>query len=195
MREDGLEEAIRAAGGIGVLARALGISQPAVSNWQRIPAERVLAVEALTGVRAGAAARPLPECDERSPTRPRRDEIDLLRSHEYGLLRCCSGARRRRTCWRASPSLQGRREPARPRPYRARRGGRRGRPGRGLAGVLRPVRRRRRGASSCPTRSYYLTGFLHERPLARVREDLARLGIERVEASASRRTTSPSCAR
>jgi TorA maturation chaperone TorD len=30
-----------------------------------------------------------------------------------------------------------------------------------------------------PYASYYLTGFLHERPLARVREDLARLGIER----------------
>ena len=30
-----------------------------------------------------------------------------------------------------------------------------------------------------PYGSYYLTGFLHERPLARVREDMARLGIER----------------
>lgn len=34
-----------------------------------------------------------------------------------------------------------------------------------------------------PYASYYLTGFLHERPLARVREDFARLGIERVESS------------
>ena len=31
-----------------------------------------------------------------------------------------------------------------------------------------------------PYGSYYLTGFLNERPLARVRADLARLGIERV---------------
>jgi TorA maturation chaperone TorD len=30
-----------------------------------------------------------------------------------------------------------------------------------------------------PYGSYYLTGFLHERPLARLRDDLARLGIER----------------
>ena len=30
-----------------------------------------------------------------------------------------------------------------------------------------------------PYGSYYQTGFLHERPLARVREDLATLGIER----------------
>jgi TorA maturation chaperone TorD len=32
-----------------------------------------------------------------------------------------------------------------------------------------------------PYASYYLTGFLHERPLARVREDLARIGVARVE--------------
>ncbi len=33
-----------------------------------------------------------------------------------------------------------------------------------------------------PYASYYLTGFLNERPLARVREDLSHLGIERGEA-------------
>ena len=32
-----------------------------------------------------------------------------------------------------------------------------------------------------PYASYYLTGFLNERPLARVREDLNALGIERAE--------------
>jgi TorA maturation chaperone TorD len=32
-----------------------------------------------------------------------------------------------------------------------------------------------------PYASYYLTGFLHERPLADLRGDLARLGIERAE--------------
>ena len=32
-----------------------------------------------------------------------------------------------------------------------------------------------------PYASYYLTGFLHERPLARLRGDLAPLGIERAE--------------
>jgi TorA maturation chaperone TorD len=35
-----------------------------------------------------------------------------------------------------------------------------------------------------PYGSYYLTGFLHERPLARLREDLARLGIERAAGQA-----------
>jgi len=33
-----------------------------------------------------------------------------------------------------------------------------------------------------PYGSYYLTGFLHERPLARLRADLQRLGIERSDA-------------
>ncbi len=32
-----------------------------------------------------------------------------------------------------------------------------------------------------PYGSYYLTGFLHERPLARLRDDLGKLGIERIE--------------
>jgi TorA maturation chaperone TorD len=32
-----------------------------------------------------------------------------------------------------------------------------------------------------PYGSYYLTGFLHERPLARLRDDLIKLGIERTE--------------
>src|SRR6266550_1948229 len=35
-----------------------------------------------------------------------------------------------------------------------------------------------------PYGSYYLTGFLHGRPLARLREDLVRLGIERAAGQA-----------
>jgi len=50
MRDTGLDEAIRAAGGVGALARKVGISQPSVSNWNRVPAERVVAVEAATGI-------------------------------------------------------------------------------------------------------------------------------------------------
>ena len=48
MREDGLEEAIKAAGGVAALARALGIAQPSVSAWSRVPAERVIAIETAT---------------------------------------------------------------------------------------------------------------------------------------------------
>ena len=84
MREGGLEDAIRAAGGIGALARRLGISQPSVSNWQRVPAERVVAVEALTGV-PRASLRPdlygMPDAEAAGV-----DEIDRPRAHEYGLL-------------------------------------------------------------------------------------------------------------
>jgi TorA maturation chaperone TorD len=35
-----------------------------------------------------------------------------------------------------------------------------------------------------PYGSYYLSGFLHDRPLARLREDLMRLGLERVTSQA-----------
>ena len=38
MRDAGLEQAIRAAGGVASLARAIGIAQPSVSAWSRIPA-------------------------------------------------------------------------------------------------------------------------------------------------------------
>jgi DNA-binding transcriptional regulator YdaS (Cro superfamily) len=48
VRDAGLELAIKAAGGVASLARGIGIAQPSVSAWSRIPAERVLAVEALT---------------------------------------------------------------------------------------------------------------------------------------------------
>ena len=50
MRDQGLSEAIRAAGSVSELARQIVISQPSVSNWIRIPAERVISVEAATGV-------------------------------------------------------------------------------------------------------------------------------------------------
>jgi DNA-binding transcriptional regulator YdaS (Cro superfamily) len=45
-----LQEAIRTAGGLHALGRKLGISHQAVSQWRRVPAERVLDVERLTGI-------------------------------------------------------------------------------------------------------------------------------------------------
>ena len=51
MSDPGLDEAIRADGGTTELARRIGISQPSVSNWSRVPTERVLSVEAATGLR------------------------------------------------------------------------------------------------------------------------------------------------
>ena len=177
MREIGLDEAIRAAGGIGALARGLGISQPAVSNWHKIPAERVLAVEALTGVSRSLLR---PDLYPDAEPAPAVDEIDLLRSQEYGLLALLFGRAPTASVLARLAELKGDASPL-------------GLAHIGLAqaaasvdpdavsreyfdlfvGVVR--------GELVPYGSYYLTGFLHERPLARVREDLERLGIERVE--------------
>ena len=51
-------------------------------------------------------------------------------------------------------------------------------------------------ANCCPSASYYLTGFLNERPLSRLRDDLTALGIERVENNFEPRgSLRPRCAR
>lgn len=50
MRDAGLTAAITAIGSVTALAKALGISSPAISQWSRVPSERVIAVEAATGV-------------------------------------------------------------------------------------------------------------------------------------------------
>ena len=81
MRDAGLDRAIEAAGGVAELARQIGIAQPSVSNWNRVPAQRVIAVEAATGV--------LREClrpDLYSVVTPEDgvvDPIDMARSREY----------------------------------------------------------------------------------------------------------------
>src|SRR5271169_6392711 len=81
MTDRGLQEAIRAGGGVTEVARRIGISQPSVSNWSRVPAERVLSVEAATGV-ARAILRP--DLYGEQPGQP--DEVDAARSQEYALL-------------------------------------------------------------------------------------------------------------
>jgi TorA maturation chaperone TorD len=180
MREGGLDEAIRAAGGIGALARGLGISQPAVSNWQKTPAERVLAVEALTGVPRTVLRPDLYPMSRNDSGEPEADEVDLLRSHEYGLLAILFGRAPAKDVLAHLSGLKGDASPL------------------GLAHIrlAEAAAEMDAGAVSreyfdlfigvargelLPYGSYYLTGFLHERPLARVRDDMARLGIERVD--------------
>ncbi len=51
MRDTALARAIDEAGGVAKLAAALKISSQAVSQWRRVPAERVLEVERATGGR------------------------------------------------------------------------------------------------------------------------------------------------
>jgi DNA-binding transcriptional regulator YdaS (Cro superfamily) len=45
-----IEMACDKAGGMRALARELGINYQAIQTWKRIPAERVLAVETITGI-------------------------------------------------------------------------------------------------------------------------------------------------
>ncbi|MDX2144475.1 MAG: pyruvate, phosphate dikinase [Rhodospirillaceae bacterium] len=48
MRDSALDHAISEAGGVAALARAINVTSQAISQWDRVPAERVLAVEAAT---------------------------------------------------------------------------------------------------------------------------------------------------
>lgn len=47
---DALGEAVQKAGGVCALARALGVKHPSVIKWRRVPANRVLDVERISGV-------------------------------------------------------------------------------------------------------------------------------------------------
>jgi TorA maturation chaperone TorD len=157
------------------LARRLGISQPSVSNWTRVPADRVVAVEQATGIPRGKLRPDLYREGEVSG-----DDVDLARAQEYALL---AGLLSREPSAELLTRISGLR--ADPSPL-------------GLlhaeladaAQRLRPDDVQREyfdlfigiGCGELlPYASYYLTGFLHERPLARLREDLAAIGIERVE--------------
>jgi TorA maturation chaperone TorD len=174
MRDIGLEEAIRAAGGITELARRIGISQPSVSNWDRVPAERVLAVESATMV-GRAILRPDLYGESPSTT---LDEVDQARAQEYALLSILLARTPDAALLKTLTQLRGDPTPL------------------GIAHIelaeaatqtnQQAVEREffnlfigvGRG-ELLPYGSYYLTGFLHERPLARLREDLMSIGIER----------------
>jgi len=168
----GLEEAIRAAGGITELARRIGISQPSVSNWSRVPAERVLSVEAVTGV-------------DRAVLRPdlyamQSDDVDAARAREYALLANLlmsapdAALLRRLAKLRDDGTPLGATHAA-----LAQAAGNASAEeiGREFFDLFVGVGR----GEILPYGSYYLTGFLNERPLGRLRKDLRALGIERVE--------------
>ncbi len=179
MREQGLEEAIRAAGGIGALARSLGLSQPSVSNWRRVPSERVVAVEAATGVPRHTLRPDLYRAEFQSlnddlPV----DEVDQARADLYDLLAALLGRAPEEAVLANVAKLKGETTEL------------------GLATMALADLAERMEARAVsreyfnlfigvgrgellPYGSFYLTGFLHERPLAAVRDDLQRLGIER----------------
>ena len=176
MRDSGLDEAIRVAGGVGALAKKIGIAQPSVSNWSHIPAERVLAVEAVTGVDRAMLRPDL--YAEHPGAAGGVDEVDAARAQEYALLSVLLVRAPDQRLLERLARLRGDASSL------------------GLAHAALAEAADRTNAERVereyfdlfiglgrgellPYGSYYLTGFLHERPLARLREHLARLGIER----------------
>ena len=181
-RDPGVEEAVRAMGGVGALARGLGISQPSVSSWRRIPAARVLEVEALTGIPRAVLRPDLYAGPDGNAVEA--DDVDLARSIEYALLASlllrapdAEALRRLSHLQAAGTTLL---DLAHIDLARA-----------AASASAEAVKREHfdlfvgigRG-EIVPYGSYYLTGFLNERPLARLREDMKRLGIERVDGHA-----------
>lgn len=177
MRDSGLDRAIQMAGGVAALARQLGIRQPSVSNWNRVPAERVAAVEAATGV---SRVHLRPDLYSEFAVTDEVDDIDVGRAQEYALLATLLSqapsakmiAQLAKLCGDATPL-----------------GLAHAHLGEAASKTTAVVVEREyfdlfvglgRG-ELLPYASFYLTGFLNERPLSRLRQDLAALGIERVE--------------
>ncbi len=175
MADPGLEEAIRVAGGITELARRIGISQPSVSNWSRVPVARVLSVEAATGV-PRAILRP----DFYREQLGRRDEGEAARAQEYALLAVLLARAPDAALLERVAGLRGDATPL----GMAHAALAQGAGEASAEGVEREFFDLFIGVGRgelLPYGSYYLTGFLNERPLARLRADLRALGIERAE--------------
>jgi TorA maturation chaperone TorD len=178
MRDQGLTEAIRTAGGVSELARRLGISQPSVSNWNRIPAERVLDVEAATGIERVVLRPDLYAA--RNEVAGDISEIDSARAQEYALLAALLGRAPNADFLGRLAQLRGDASPlglAHADLAEAAVDANADKVEREFFNLFIGVGRGELLAYG----SYYLTGFLHERPLARLRQDLSELGIERAE--------------
>lgn len=179
MRDSGLDRAIQVAGGVAELARKIGIRQPSVSNWSRVPAERVAAVEAITGV---SRIHLRPDLYSEKAVANEVHEVDAGRAQEYALLA---------TLLSAPPSVKLLAQLAKLRGDASPLGLAHAHLGDAAANAV-PVAVEReyfdlfigvgRG-ELMPYASFYLTGFLNERPLSRLRGDMATLGIERVESN------------
>jgi TorA maturation chaperone TorD/DNA-binding transcriptional regulator YdaS (Cro superfamily) len=180
VRDAGLERAIDAVGGVAELARKIGIAQPSVSNWNSVPAQRVIAVESATGLSRKVLRPDL--YSEPAVTDDAVDPIDAARAREYTLLATLLASAPSAALLAQIAQLNVDTTPL-------------GRAHTTLAdaasiAVAGEVEREYfdlfiglgRG-ELLPYASYYLTGFLNERPLSRLRDDLAALGIERVENS------------
>lgn len=172
----GLDAAIAAAGGMDAFQSAMNVARRTVFLWkqQGVPAERVPEIEAATGVSRHALRPdlwPAPAAQAADPMREGRANLYALLGHLLGGV--------------PEPALLARLAalPADETPL-----------GRALAALGAAARAARPEALErefhdlfiglgrgelLPYASYYLTGFLHERPLAELRADLKRLGISR----------------
>jgi TorA maturation chaperone TorD len=178
MRDPGLEQVIQTAGGIRGLSRLLGISQPAISNWKRVPADRILQVESVTGVPRAVirpdlyGAAPMDETE--------LDPVEQARADEYALLSLLLWRAPSRDLLRRLSQLKGDASPLGMAHLQLGIAAAGTKPNEVESEYFRLFIGLGRG-ELLPYASYYLTGFLHERPLAKIREDLAALGIERVD--------------
>ena len=173
MTDTGLQQAIRAVGGVTELARRIGIAQPSVSNWTRVPAERVIVVEEATGIDR-SILRPDLYADDSAIV----DDVDLARAREYALLGTLLTRAPDRDLLRRIGQLRGDATPlgvAHMGLAQAADDSSIDRIDREFFDVFIGIGR----GELLPYASYYLTGFLHERPLARLREDLNKIGIVR----------------
>ena len=175
MRDPGLNRAIDAAGGVVQLARKIGIAQPSISNWNRVPAERVIAVEAATGV---SRQQLRPDLYSEPVANDAVDPVDAARAREYALLAALLSSPPSNELLGEIALLRGDATPL----------------GRAHAALAEAASEAAAEVEReyfdlfvglgrgelLPYGSYYLTGFLNERPLSRLRDDLAALGIERV---------------
>ncbi len=172
----GFQEALYATGAMNPHTHRVGNSRPLASGLPGSPATRELSVDAVMDV-ARDILWPDEARDERSVG---ADDIDEIRAQEYSLLAMLLSRAPGRVALNRIGRLRGDMTPL------------------GVAhGALAQIAQDTSVAKAereffdlfigigrgelLPYASYYLTGFLNERPLARLREDLRALHIERAQ--------------
>jgi TorA maturation chaperone TorD len=175
MEEGGLDETIRAAGSSGVVMRSFGKPRPSSVERSAATSERAHS--------AGLLSDP-PQSSEfmKSTAVSEVDEVDQMRANEYALLAIVFGRAPTREVLAHLAELKGDATPLGVAHIELAQAAATADPdaiSREYFDLFVGVGR----GELLPYGSYYLTGFLHERPLVRVRADLAELGIERTEAN------------
>ncbi|HZH45216.1 MAG TPA: molecular chaperone TorD family protein [Roseococcus sp.] len=172
----GVDAAIAAAGGMEAFQAALGVARRTVFLWkqQGIPAEHAPAIEAATGVSRQALRPDLWP----APVSAMNDPLREGRANLYALLGNLLAAPPEAGLLARLAVLDGDETPI----------------GQALGALGEAARNTHPEAAAreyhdlfvglgrgelLPFASYYLTGFLHERPLAELRGELERLGIGR----------------